>query len=101
MNYCLNDHYYYIKYRIQTGFEILSEQVNQEENPLSKADFEEEFSESIKRIIEDGKLYLESLNNYPSFSDNDEPTRYPNPELISRINLITSFLNIHYKRKIM
>ena len=71
LNYCLNDHYYYIKYRIQTAFEILSEQVNQEENPLSKADFEEEFSESIKRIIEDGKLYLESLNNYPSFSDND------------------------------
>ena len=71
MNACLNDHYYYLKYRIQRTHEMLFEQVQQEDDPLPESEFEFELQKSISMIIEEGQEYLESLKNYLNLSDND------------------------------
>lgn len=71
MNYCLNDHYYYIKHRIQEKYDHLTSQLTDEESLFSESDYLLEVDEVITTVIGEAKEYLESLPNYDGFSDND------------------------------
>jgi hypothetical protein len=72
MLFCLNDHYYYIRHRIQESYDEFNDRLmSSKDDASSDVDDLIDLDSTITEIIQQGRVYLESLQNYPDFSDND------------------------------